>query len=236
MHPTLQAFINLQEVDRKIFKVESEMERLPKERAQREEALGAQAGAVEDKQAEALALRTQAKEIEHHTTTLRQRQRKLEHSSSSGKVDAAMLASYDHEIRNLKRTISDAEGDALRQLEQAETIEKEIIEMTANLEQERGYFTEFSANVDKELAEATIKRDGLLAKRSEVSAEDIPAAQLETYKGLLKTREGEALAELSSGICQGCFVNIPRNKVVLLARGTDLVHCPSCARILFAYS
>jgi predicted nucleic acid-binding Zn-ribbon protein len=52
----------------------------------------------------------------------------------------------------------------------------------------------------------------------------------------LKTREGEALAELSSGICQGCFVNIPRNTVVRLARGAELVTCPSCDRILFSYT
>ena len=147
-----------------------------------------------------------------------------------------MLASYEHEIRNLKRTISDAESDALKHMEQGERADGEATELEEALVNERAVFEEYKGNVESESAAAREKLEKLQAKRSEVSSDGIPPAQLETYKGLLKTREGEALAELMDGICQGCFVNIPRNKVVILARGTELVQCPSCARILYAYS
>ena len=51
----------------------------------------------------------------------------------------------------------------------------------------------------------------------------------------LATRTAQALAELGEGLCEGCFVNLPKNIVVRLARGTELVQCPSCDRILFTY-
>ena len=43
-----------------------------------------------------------------------------------------------------------------------------------------------------------------------------------------------ALAELRDGLCEGCFVNLPKNIVVRLARGMELVQCPSCDRILYS--
>jgi hypothetical protein len=53
------------------------------------------------------------------------------------------------------------------------------------------------------------------------------------YEKLLASREGQALAELDGRVCQGCYVSVPNNIYVRLARFTELVPCPSCGRILF---
>ncbi|MEZ6013673.1 MAG: C4-type zinc ribbon domain-containing protein [Planctomycetota bacterium] len=236
MNSTLQALLALQEVDRLIFKVERELVALPAELARREAGLAETRVRLEEKQREVHEARTQIKEIEHVTVGRRQHQRKLEAQSSSGKADAALIASYEHEIRNTKRTIADAENDILRMMMRIEELEREISLAAATLAEEERVFEEFSANVASETAAAEASLAELMNQRAQVSAGGIPVAQLEMYRGLLKTREGEALAELSSGICQGCFVNIPKNTVVRLARGSELVTCPSCDRILFAYS
>lgn len=236
MNSTLQALLELQNVDRQVFKVERELITLPEELARREATLAARRARIEDLKREVHETRTQMKEIEHVTTGRRQHQRKLESATATGKADAALIASYEHEIRNTKRTIADAENDVLRMMIQIEELEREIATQSATFAEEERVFEEFSENVRKESAEAEKLRKELLAKRSKISSDGIPTGQLEMYRGLLKTREGEALAELSSGICQGCFVNIPKNTVVRLARGSELVTCPSCDRILFAYS
>ena len=41
------------------------------------------------------------------------------------------------------------------------------------------------------------------------------------------------LAELDGRICQACYMEIPVNLVVRVQRGSELVQCPSCDRILF---
>ncbi|MGD2017647.1 MAG: C4-type zinc ribbon domain-containing protein [Planctomycetota bacterium] len=235
MNPVLRSLLNLQEVDRDIFKVEAELERLPKEVARRVEALDLRKAQLDEKRGEVVELRAAIKEIEHATVGMRQRLKKLEHESSTGTADAALVASYQHEMRNIKRNISQAEDDGLKRVGRADAIEEEIVELEKQLLDEQEAFQEFQKNVEAETATAQEKLSELQADRSTRSAEGIPPASLETYRGLLKTRDGEALAELGDGLCEGCFVNLPKNIVVRLARGTELVQCPSCDRILYNY-
>lgn len=233
MHDTLRALRSLQKIDRLIFQVESELRRLPRELARRQEEIEERKARVAEVRRRVHDLRTEAKEIEDYTTGLRQRQRKLEHESTSQKVDAAMLASFEHEIRTIKRNISQAEDDAIRKLEAAGQLQGEAETLDAALAEELATFEELRANVAKELAAAEERNAELNREREAQSAEDIPPAHLELYRKLLEIREGEALAELAQGHCQVCCVQIPKNLGVRLARGTELVQCPSCDRILY---
>ncbi len=235
MNPVLRSLLNLQEVDRDIFKVESELERLPKELAQRVEALELRKVQLDEKRGEVMELRAAIKEIEHATVGMRQRLKKLEHESSTGTADAALIASYQHEMRNIKRNTSQAEDDGLKRVARADQIEEEIVALEKQLLDDHEAHQEFEKNVGAETAAAQAKLAELQADRGTRSAEGIPPASLEVYRGLLKTRDGEALAELGDGLCEGCFVNLPKNIVVRLARGTELVQCPSCDRILYNY-
>lgn len=235
MNPVLSALLNLQEVDREIFKVEAELERLPKELSARAESIENARAAIAARTKDATELRASIKEIEHTTVGLRQRLKKLEHESSSGTADASLIASYQHEMRNIKRNVSQAEDDGLKRLARAEIVDGEINEATEQLEKDLEAFEEFKANVAAETEAAQAKLAELQAKRAEKSSDGIPPSDLATYMGLLKTRQGEALAELNDGLCEGCFVNLPKNIVVRLARGAELVQCPSCDRILYTY-
>jgi len=236
MNPVLSALLNLQEVDRDIFKVESELERLPRELEERREALEQRRQSLEAKKQEVAEIRASIKEIEHTTVGLRQRLKKLENESMSGTADAALVASYQHEMRTIKRNVSQAEDDGLKRVSRAEVLDAEIAQMEEQLAEAESTFEEFAANVAKETEEAEAKLRALQDKRSKRSSDGIPPNALETYRGLLKTRQGEALAELGDGLCEGCFVNLPKNIVVRLARGVELVQCPSCDRILYTYS
>lgn len=234
MQETLQALRSLQDVDRHIFKVEEELKRLPVELATRQAEVTRLKSEIDQRHKAVTDLRHNVKEIELATAGQRERKRKLEAESASGKVDAAMLASYTHEIRSVERTVDQAESDALRMVSQSDSLEKDIVEMQLRLDSEQTIFETFSANVDTETIEAQDRLTELTAKREAAgsAAGPIDATTLELYRRLLTTREGEALAELSGRICQGCFVEIPRNIAVKLAQGVDLVQCTQCKRIL----
>ena len=233
MNETLQALIALQEIDRKIFRVERELERLPKELSTRQEAFDALEQSLGEKRREAIELKAQLKEVEDITSGQRQRLRKLEGEAHKTGVDAAMLAHYEHEIKMVKQTISQAEDDGLKMVDHLERLEKDVKEGEELIAAEKETFDAFRANVEAETAAANEKLQGLQTKRESATSVSIPAAQLEIYKGLLRTREGEALAFLEGQICQGCYVEIPKNLVVKLMRGVELVQCPSCDRLLY---
>jgi len=233
MQDTLQALLGLQETDRKIFRVEAEVRRLPLELEKRQGEFDEAERALEQRNAELRDVRASIKEIEDITVQQRQRIRKLEGESSKSKTDAAMLAAYDHEIRTLKRTVSRAEEDGLVMVGQAEELEEDIQTRSTALDEARGIFAEFQANVARELADADTRLTELRAVISEGSAASVAPEHLALYRKILRTREGEAMAQLSGQICQACYVEIPKNVAVRVARGVELVQCPSCHRILY---
>jgi predicted nucleic acid-binding Zn-ribbon protein len=235
MQDTLQALQGLQQIDRHIFTVQAEQRRLPEELAQRTAEVQAKETKLEEMRTRVRQVLSEAKEIEFLTVGMRQRYRKLDSESNQGKVDAALLMSYQHEMRKLKRSISQAEEEALQKLEVGDVEAASITAAESQLEEDKTLFAEFEANVVKELSEAEARFAELQGQRDKVSADGIEAEHLELYRRLLEIREGEALAELLDGHCQACFVQIPKNIGVRLARGTELVQCPSCDRIFYQY-
>jgi hypothetical protein len=233
MQDTLRSLRALQEIDQQIFRVREELRRLPAERAQRRSQIDALAAAREQVAGRARELRFRIHEIEDLTTQQRQRMRKVEHQATSTRSDMALLAAYQHEIRTLKRDISNAEEEGLGLVEQAETAEAEQTRLDGEIEGAEAVFTEFSGNVERELAEARGRLEALEAERRQRhDGGSIDPDALSLYERLLEAREGVALAELDGRICQMCFMEVTPNQYVRVVRGTEVVQCPSCDRIL----
>ncbi len=233
MLETLQALLNLQEVDRDIYRVESELKRLPRELAARQGKLDEKTRAVNERLEEVRKLKVQIKEIEDLTTGQRQRLRKLENEAAKNKVDAAMLASYEHEIRSVKRTVGMAEDDGLKLIERSEALQAEADELAVGNEGELAVFEKFRENVAQETAAAETRLAELRETREKIGSGSVEPEHLSLYSRILGRREGQAMAELQELVCQGCYVGIPKNLAVRLARQIELVQCPSCDRILY---
>ena len=88
--------------------------------------------------------------------------------------------------------------------------------------------------VEREMAEANGRVESMDAERRQrQSPEDLETEALSLYERLLEVREGVALAELDGRICQMCYIQVPPNLSVRVLRGTEVVQCPSCDRILY---
>jgi len=232
MQETMQALRGLQELDEDLFRVQQELERLPEERARRRAGITAMEEQVALLDRQLLEKRMRTKEVEDLTRAHRQRIRKLESEIMNAR-DGALVAAYQHETRSLKREISDAEEEGLGYVEEAEVLEAERNRLKAEIEREEEVFLEYTVNVDQELEAATRKRGELLALREERMSSSLQPDVLSKYERLLAAREGVALAALEGRICQVCFMEVPSNVFVRLARSTEIVTCPSCDRILY---
>ena len=197
MNPTLQALLDLQDTDREIYRVRAELERLPRELSSRGEKLTGLRERIAELNKDAQDLRIRVKEVEDTVANLRARQRKLEAESNEPGVDAALLASYQHEIRTVKGTINEAEEDGLRLLSLADGKIEEAAQHEATLEEELPDFTKFEEAVATETAAAEARLAKLEEERKGLESEGIPEEQLTLYLGLLERREGEALAEVA---------------------------------------
>ena len=228
----VQALRSLQDIDADLFRVNEELRRLPEERERRQAALDAISQAIEDRRTGSMELQVRIKEIEDTVNIQQQRIRKLDKESQTSR-DVSVVEACRYEMRELKRQIDEAEREALGLVERSEGMKAESDELATKLEAEQVVFAEFNGNVETELAEAKAKQEDLQAKRDARMSEDLDARTLELYDRLLQARGGEALAMLDGGVCQACFMQVPPNLVVRLARGTEVIQCPSCNRILY---
>jgi len=234
MKAVLQALLDLQTVDRDLHKVQVELTRLPKERAARRGEIDKLVGRANEMRAQAKQLRVRIKEYEDVATTGRQRARKLENDMSAARADMSLQAHFQHEIKNVKREISNAEEQGLTLMEQAEGVDKDVATLQTRIDGEEKVFAEFAANVEREMGAAKARHDELSAeRRRRLGQSTIPPEAISTYTRLLAVRDGMPLAQLDGRTCQACFIEIPTNLVVRITRGSELVPCPSCDRILY---
>ena len=233
MRDTVQALKALQEFDTEIFRLRDELRRLPLELERRKAQIEAHQTRREEAQRAARAVDLQVKEIEDMTTISRQRLRKVENEANSSRGDAATLAAYQIEARNLKRDISAAEEEGLGLVEKSDASGREVTRLETEIAEAQRLLKEFTANVEAEMAVANKRLDALLAKRKERSTNAVAQDAMELYQRLILARQGVALAELDGKVCQACYITVPPNVSVRVLRGTALVQCPSCDRIFY---
>jgi predicted nucleic acid-binding Zn-ribbon protein len=233
MQDTIKALRALQELDQEIYRLRDELRRLPEERGQRRGQIDNLIARKEETRKKGLDLRVKIKEIEDLTTIQRQRVRKVEHESATSRGDMALIAAFQHQVRTLKKDINQAEEEALTMMAEAETVEAEVKKFEAEIEQAEAVYAEFAKNVEGEIAVARRHLDELERQRATRMSPGIEPDSFALYEKLLSKREGVALAELEQRICQACFIQVPVNLYVRVARGNALVQCPSCDRIFY---
>lgn len=233
MQETIQVLLGLQELDTKIHSLKGELKRLPKEHEKRRAAIDGRVVTRDELDNAIQQLTLRVKEIDMDTTISRQRMRKLEKGMEET-GDQALVMAYQHELRSLKRDVSQAEEEGLEFVTQSDGFKEKRDAITADVEAEELVFLEFEENMKKEVAEAEASLKKLEAERAAKMKGDLDPNIVSVYERLLISREGIALANLDGRTCQCCWMEVPANLSVRIARGVDLVTCPSCDRILYS--
>jgi len=232
MQETLRTLWGIQEIDRDLFRVQEELKRLPAERDARAKKLDERREQIQAVKDEAAEVEARAREIENQSMTQRQKIRKLE-DESEGSRDMAVVEACRYEVRELQREIKRSERLCVEMMVESEEKVEGLKEVEEQLSAEEGHFAELSEGIDREIADAEGRKADLESARNERLSEDINAEALDLYNRLLGAREGQAMALVDSQVCQACYMSIPPNLNVHLARGTKVIQCPSCDRILF---
>jgi len=232
MQETLRTLWGIQEIDRDLFRVKEELKRLPAERASREQKLQEMKAQIQASRDDSAEVDARVQEIETQAITQRQKIRKLEDEAGSSR-DMAFVEACRYEVRELQREIKRNERVCMEMMvaneEQGEGLKKDEEKLTV----EEDDFAKLSEGIDREIADAEGRRSVLETTRNERLGEGVNPDTLQLYDRLLGARDGQAMAVVDGQVCQACYMAIPPNLNVQLARGTNLIQCPSCDRILF---
>ncbi len=108
---------------------------------------------------------------------------------------------------------------------QMQTKEAEMAALHDEWERQQQALGAQITGIDRAVTEAANRRQSIAAQ--------ITGDLISRYELIFSRRGGTAVVEVSGGICQGCYMNIPPQLSNEIIR-SDKVHlCPSCQRILY---
>ena len=108
---------------------------------------------------------------------------------------------------------------------QMQTKEAEMAALHEEWERQQQALGAQITGIDRAVTEAANRRQSIAAQ--------ITGDLISRYELIFSRRGGTAVVEVSGGICQGCYMNIPPQLSNEIIR-SDKVHlCPSCQRILY---
>jgi predicted nucleic acid-binding Zn-ribbon protein len=146
--------------------------------------------------------------------------------------NAKELQALQREIDMMRQANGELEEELIKIMQQMDGVKAQIqakeSEMTAlrdEWEKQRQTLGSQITGIDQAVNEA--------ASRRQMIAAQIAGELISRYEMIFSRRGGTAVVEVSGGICQGCFMNIPPQLSNEIIRSEKVHLCPSCQRILF---
>lgn len=149
----------------------------------------------------------------------------------SGRIKSPKeLAGLQHETEGLKARKDRLEEQALQIMERAERTEADVASRSHELEkrQEEWRLKQQGLSAEIEQLDKTLVK---LKDRRELLVAEIGQEVASLYYELKKYK-GRAVAAVEQGVCRGCSLSLS-SAWLQRARGSELVRCSSCGRILF---
>lgn len=204
---------------------------------------------VDDGTAAAEVLAADEKRLEELEEELRQKQshqRKLEldlegvEEEKQEKTDRAYggvvsdpkeLSALERKIEELERNVHRHEDMILELLEEIEGLDDQVQQQRQKVEGERAKYERIVKNYEETTSQAREEIEELQERRAGL-VEQLPPQLLSPYERLREREEGVAVAALRNGACAECNLAVPRVRWPMIERGTEIVKCENCRRIL----
>lgn len=190
--------------------------------------------ALEETQATLREQETERKDLELIVESFHEKGEHLESKLYGGTVrNPRELKDMQVELNLLREQQQQKEESLLMALAVTEETEQShgslksaLQEIQAARQKERKQLLNEKTHLQKDSAVLEEKRQGLTSL--------VDTAHLKLYDSLRSTRQGQAVAKVERGICQGCRISLPTKMVQLARTAQKPVQCPSCSRILYA--
>jgi len=151
-----------------------------------------------------------------------------------GKVhNTKELKDLQKDIVSLKRhleTLEERQLEAMLALEEAEkvlqTAGTDLEHVQSNLKEQNKDLAQESETLRKDLERLNSERQAVVT--------DIASQTLSVYDQLRKQKRGIAITTIADNSCEACGTTLTASQQQLARSTSQLFHCPTCGRILFA--
>ena len=140
------------------------------------------------------------------------------------------LTNLQHEVKGLRVRRNQLEDKTLEIMDRVELSTASVATRSSELKTVEAKWHSRQQQLSTDMEQLKAALSDLKHKRQLLSAQIDPQA-IEFYQKL-KKQKGQAVAKVEQGICHGCRISLPTSELQR-ARGSNLVQCSSCGRILF---
>ncbi len=227
----IETLLTLQDVDLQVRDIEKELEDIPARQKLEESRLQEHTealGVAEDKHKAAQAA---VQQLELEAESIQVRIRKLRQQQVDLKTNKE-FKTMEHEIEMAKSDIVSLEEKELVLMEGVEVSRGEVKESSADLKEEEEAVAEDVKALDARAGELKEELSSLKEERGKAASE-IDADWLQHYERILARRKNRVVVPLQEGICGGCHMKLPPSVLHNTRRGTDMVVCEYCGRLLY---
>lgn len=231
MLPDLRLAIQLQDLDKRISELQSEIAALPRHIAAIEKTLDSHIRKLEADRAALAANQRDRKRMEGDIQTQEQRISKLRDQMLGAKTNDEYSA-FRHEIEFCEKEIRKLEDRILERMTESEPLDQNLKTAEAALAKEKQQVAAEQQAVHKRTALDRKTLEEVRQQRAEAAAK-MDRNILNAYERLRKSRKGVAVAEALDGGCSACHMALRLQFFQDLRRGDRVMFCESCGRILY---
>lgn len=229
--PAVTQLLILQDRDRKLRQLKTELKNAPLERKALEGKLAGTSANLDAAKLKAKEIEVNRKDLENQVQTLEERIQKYEQQKLATKKNEEYQA-YDHQIETLKKEITSLEDRELELMEAAEAQKPIIAKADEDARATRSMVERQIADLEAKIKAIDTQQKDVQAERAKLAA-DIDEDLLDTYQRLFDKKDGIAVAALANDICQGCHVKAQTHIIYAVKAAKEVTTCLNCGRILY---
>lgn len=233
-HPSLAKLLILQDRDQRFTQLKAQLDQWPAERQATERDIQAERNRIKEAENAVIQLELQRKEIEGRVSDAQERIVKYRTQQLSIKKQEEYDA-LENEITTLRESIDDWETeelDVLDSIDHAEThLSRTKEEVAANIATLEAHLRTIDEGLEQNRAEVG-SAEKLLSEAREAAEEDGDAVRQYDFVRR-QVKRFPILVAIEEGKCQGCHLRVSAEVDSGARKGTEIVRCSSCGRIVY---
>ncbi len=231
MLEAIEKLLILQDRDRHIRRVESELGRIGPERQGLRARISAAQTALEAGKLRVMQLENERKQLELAVDGKKELIARYANQQLQTRKNEEYRA-LAHEIEMCQESIRKIEDQQLELMEQGETAQRAVVQASEDAKKAREFTDGQIAGLDGREASLTAELAQLKTNREELAAAVDEVAR-SRYERLIKTRGDNIVVGIEHGVCGGCHMRLPAQIIVTCRAEQELVTCTNCGRVLY---
>lgn len=143
------------------------------------------------------------------------------------------LQDLQRDVVSLKKHLETLEGRELEAMIAAETAEKEMQTAGADLENTKAHVASQNVDLTRESEQLHKDVERLESERKAIAG-NLAEASMALYNQLRGQKRGVAVTTISDSSCAACGTTLTPSQQQSARSTSQLFHCPTCGRILYA--